>query len=130
MKKIFKKKHKIRKVLLQNLYSWEITKNIQNNTNITNSKKINQENTKKYLTKIIEKNSILNLIINIHAKNLQNIKIIDNIIIKIALFELIFNKETPQKVVINEALELSKKFSNKKSYLMINKIIDKIIKST
>lgn len=128
MKKIFKKENKIRKLLLQNLYSWEITQIKENNINYQNEKKINKDKLKIYLNKIIEKNEILNLIIKTYSNNIQNINLIDKIILKIAIFELLFKKYSQKKVIINESIELSKKFSNKKSYMIINKLIDKIIK--
>jgi len=48
-------------------------------------------------------------------------------ILKIAIFELIYT-DTPEIVVINEAIELAKKYSDDNVKNMINAVLDKIIK--
>ena len=47
-------------------------------------------------------------------------------ILKIAIFELLYT-ETPQIVVINEAVELAKKYSDDKVRKMINAVLDRMI---
>lgn len=49
-------------------------------------------------------------------------------ILRIGIFELLYEKDTPNIVAINEAIELSKKYSDDKVRKMINAILDKIIK--
>ena len=48
-------------------------------------------------------------------------------ILRIALFELKYT-DTPEVVVINEAIELSKKYSDDAVRKIINAVLDKIIK--
>ena len=45
---------------------------------------------------------------------------IDRAILCIALTEILFYKKTPLKVVINEAIEMAKKYSTEKSYSFVN----------
>jgi N utilization substance protein B len=45
-----------------------------------------------------------------------------------AIFELKYHPEVPGKVVINEAIELGKKYSTKESAGFINGILDSIYK--
>ena len=52
---------------------------------------------------------------------------IDLAILLVATFELKYRPETPDKVVINEAVELAKKYSTDKSYAYINGVLAKII---
>lgn len=54
---------------------------------------------------------------------------IDLAILLVATNELINYKQTPVKVVINEAVELSKKYSTDKSYSFINGVLAKIVKN-
>ena len=54
---------------------------------------------------------------------------IDLAILLVATNELVNYKETPVKVVVNEAVELSKKYSTDKSYSFINGVLAKIIKN-
>lgn len=50
-------------------------------------------------------------------------------ILRLALYELEFT-DTPKIVVINEAVELSKKYSDKSVHKMINAVLDRVIKET
>lgn len=49
----------------------------------------------------------------------------DRIILRMATFELL-NSSTPQKVVINEAVELAKQFSDDDHYKFINGVLSNI----
>ena len=50
---------------------------------------------------------------------------VDKAIISIGIYELIYT-DTPPLVAINEAIELSKKYSDEKVTKMINGVLDKI----
>ncbi|MFV0440101.1 MAG: transcription antitermination protein NusB [Lachnospirales bacterium] len=49
-------------------------------------------------------------------------------IIRIAIYELLYAKETSQKIVINEAIELAKLFCGENLYKFVNGILGKILK--
>lgn len=51
---------------------------------------------------------------------------VDRNILRLASYELLFCPDIPEKVAINEALELAKKFSSENSSAFINAILDKI----
>lgn len=51
----------------------------------------------------------------------------DKDILRIAIVELLYIKETPMKVVVDEALELAKKYSTDESSSFINGILAKVI---
>lgn len=53
---------------------------------------------------------------------------IDKDILRIAITELLFVKEAPVKVIIDEALELAKKYSTDDSTSFINGILAKVVK--
>lgn len=59
---------------------------------------------------------------------LSRISKIEHTILILAIYELKFNQEVPGKVVINEAIELGKKYSTKESGSFINGILDNIFK--
>ncbi|WP_429970965.1 transcription antitermination factor NusB [Fructilactobacillus sp. Tb1] len=52
----------------------------------------------------------------------------DLIILELGIYEMDFEEDVPDKVAINEALELAKKFSDEKSSNFINAILDKNMK--
>ena len=54
---------------------------------------------------------------------------VDLAILKVAVFEMLFsNEKTPSKVIINEAVELAKKYSTDKSYKFVNGVLASINK--
>ena len=57
--------------------------------------------------------------------NINRLGLTDAAIIKIAIYELLYT-DTPTKVVIDEAIELSKDYSDEKVVGMINGVLDKI----
>lgn len=76
----------------------------------------------------------LSFIDEVIEKNLRNWKIdripkIDLAILRLAVFEIKYKEEVPQNVAINEAIELSKKYCDDKSFPFINGVLDSIIKA-
>ena len=57
--------------------------------------------------------------------NINRLGITDAAILKIALYELLYTN-TPAKVIIDEAIELAKDFSDEKVVGMINGVLDKV----
>jgi len=71
----------------------------------------------------------LNEIINTYSTNWQidRMSILDRNMLRIALYELIYEQEIPLKVTINEAIEISKKYGGEESGKFINGILGKAI---
>ena len=63
-----------------------------------------------------------------HLKNwkLQRLSRIEHTLLLLAAYELKHTPETPYKVVINEAIELAKKYSTKESGDFLNGVLDAI----
>lgn len=59
---------------------------------------------------------------------LSRISKIEHTIFIMSIYELKFHPETPGKVVINEAIELGKKYSTKESASFLNGILDNVFK--
>jgi N utilization substance protein B len=62
-----------------------------------------------------------------HAKNwrLERMAIIDRAVLRLAIFELRAG-ETPPKVILNEAVDLAKKFSSEDAGAFVNGILDAV----
>ena len=58
----------------------------------------------------------------------DRIAITDIIILKLALSELLYFEEIPQKVTLNEYIEISKNYSTPKSKQFVNGVLDKIMR--
>jgi transcription antitermination protein NusB len=50
---------------------------------------------------------------------------IERTVLRLAVYELMFDEETPNKVVLNEAIELAKTFGDEKSSKFINGVLSK-----
>ncbi|SHE55410.1 transcription antitermination factor NusB [Alkalibacter saccharofermentans] len=66
--------------------------------------------------------------INEHLINwtLDRLNIIDSAMMRIAAYEILFLKDTPKAIVINEALNLVSKFGDEKSTKYINAVLDNL----
>ena len=61
---------------------------------------------------------------------INRIAVVDRNILRAATYELLYRSDIPPSVVMNEAIEISKKFSTEDSASFINGILDKIAKKT
>ena len=70
-------------------------------------------------------------LISQHAVNwrLDRMSVIDRNLLRIAVFELVFSDDVPASVVINEAIEIAKRFSTPDAGSFLNGILDSIRKS-
>ncbi|MDD4996402.1 MAG: transcription antitermination factor NusB [Patescibacteria group bacterium] len=57
---------------------------------------------------------------------LEQITLVDRNIIRLGIFELIFLKQTPPKVIINEAIEIAKTFGERTSGKFVNGVLGAI----
>lgn len=86
-----------------------------------------------YLRKLVEgvfeRLTELNDAIDDHSENwnLTRMPVVDRCILRLSALELM-TKQTPQKVIINEAIELAKKYSTENSGSFVNGILDKLAK--
>lgn len=119
------------------IYSLEITKQeeLQEQVDLfLESNEIKDENAKKYIQDAIfgiEKNK--ETIESLIEKNLKTdwkmdrISKVDLSILKLAIYEIKY-KEIPFKVVINEAVELAKKYGEDSSKNFVNGILASVVK--
>jgi len=61
---------------------------------------------------------------------LSRMPVVDRNILRLATFELLFSKDVPTSVSINEAVELAKRFGEKESGAFVNGILDRIAHET
>jgi N utilization substance protein B len=63
-----------------------------------------------------------------HGWRIERMPIIDRLIVRLAVYELRSQPETPHAVIINEALELAHTFSSDEAVKFINGVLDGIRK--
>ena len=57
---------------------------------------------------------------------LERLNVLDRLILRLAIYELLHEPETPAKVVINEALELARTFSGDEAVRFVNGVLDAV----
>lgn len=70
--------------------------------------------------------------INHYAKEwpVERLTIIDRTILRIALFEMLYEKDIPTKVAINEAVELAKDFSGASSQKFVSGVLGAVYEAS
>ncbi len=118
------------------LYSIQIqNENIEEQTELyINNSEIEDEEVKKYIKDIVngvkQNEEEINKLIKDNLKQdwqLERIPKINVSLLKLAIYEIIY-KEIPYKVVINEVVELAKKYGEDNSRTFINGILASIVK--
>ncbi len=66
-----------------------------------------------------------------HLKNwrIERVAVIDRLVMRMAVYELLTEPDTPSKVIINEALELARTFSGEEPVPLINGVLDAVRKT-
>lgn len=78
-----------------------------------------------------QKQAELDKIITEFSQNwrLERMGRVELALLRLAVYELLFSDETPPKVIINEAIELSKQFGDDNSRGFVNGILDAAVKA-
>ena len=86
---------------------------------------------RKRAEQVLEKSDEADILINQYAKGWQTRRMakVDLSLIRLALYEIRYDDEVPDKVAINEAIELSKKYGGNDSPSFINGILGKIVRT-
>ena len=125
-------RRKSREVALQALYQAEISdsKNVDISTicdNFQVAKKVIPY-AQTLIEGISQHSDEIDDLISQHAKNWRvgRMSIVDRNLIRIGVFELLFQDDVPNTVAINESIEIAKRFSTDDSSSFINGILDAI----
>lgn len=127
---------KSRELAFKLLYQIEIQKEI-NNEDIElffENNEINSKETKEYIQDIVngtvDKNEDISNEISKNLKKdwkIERISKVNIALLKLAIYEIKYNK-LPFKVVINEVVELAKKYGEETSHSFINGILASVVK--
>lgn len=77
---------------------------------------------------VMEHRPEIDLLIEGRADNwrIERMAIVDRTILRLAIYEFLYHPETPKTVVINEALDIARRFSNYEATQFINGVLDAI----
>ena len=117
MKTALDPRHKTRQDIVQLLFSYSFVE-----------QKIQNEKAKQIIEKIAEIDDVISQIAPEFP--IDKINKVDLAILRLAIFELQFEKTTPPKVIVDEAIELAKEFGGEASPGFINGALGKSLKDT
>jgi len=129
-------RHLSRTIALQTLYEWDfyqqnndlLPKILNRNLKESKGKIKDEEFTKNLVEGVVKKISEIDKIIQDCAPEwpIEQINLIDRNVLRLGIYELLFIKETPPKVTINEAIEVAKTFGGESSKKFINGVLGTI----
>lgn len=129
-------RRKSRECALQMLFQWDITHDLIDQIAATfwEGQPDEPEETRRFAESLasgtIDKVERIDALIARHAENwrLDRMAVVDRNLLRLATYEFLYDAETPKSVVINEAIEIARRFSAQESPQFINGILDSIRK--
>ena len=69
-------------------------------------------------------------LLSLHAENwrVERMAVIDRLILRLAVYEFLADPDTPSRVIINEALELARRYSGDEAVPFVNGVLDSVKK--
>ncbi|HEX7192326.1 MAG TPA: transcription antitermination factor NusB [Thermoanaerobaculia bacterium] len=128
-------RRKARELALQMLFQHDMSGNEPDMITTTfEDLQKSRPNTREFATKIfrgtVDHLSEIDDMIQAQAENwrLSRMAVVDRNIIRMSVYEFLHETDTPKLVIIDEAIEIAKKFGTQKSSQFINGILDGILK--
>lgn len=132
---MFLERKKARRYAMQALYGWIITQNPLNEVETDMfsahaNEKFDREYFHQVLFGVVERLGEIDQLIEPHLtdRNLEELDWIEHTILRIALFEFLACPDIPYRVVINEAIDLTKQFGATDGHKFVNAVLDKVVK--
>lgn len=130
-------RHLSRIVVMQSLYEWDFRpeSSIQDIVS-RNIKNFEKDVDKEYTIQTIE--GVKSRVEEIDKKMIEvapdwpieQVALIDKAILRLSIFELLYNMDIPPKVVINEAVEIAKTYGGENSSKFINGVLGTIYRQS
>jgi transcription antitermination protein NusB len=124
-------RRKARELVLQGLYAWEMNQDrfeaiIETFNDGIREDPDTVEFASTLMRKSVRQKDELDSDIRSVVKNwdFDRLALLDRLILRLAVAELLYFSEIPPKVTINEAIDLAKKFSTEQSGQFVNGILD------
>ncbi|WP_335920601.1 transcription antitermination factor NusB [Shewanella algae] len=127
-------RRRARRLAVQAIYSWQLS---GNNIADVEHEFLTEQNIdgvdvayfRELFTGAATKKAQLDELIAPHLEQrpMEEVDPVEKAILRLAAYELTFRKDTPYKVVINEAIELAKAFGAEDSHKFVNGILDKLV---
>ena len=125
-------RHLARRAVIQALYQWEMTQQsrLEIEKYFLSDDSLKKSDTE-YFHELIRE--IPRLVEDIDSslspyidRNIALVDPIERAVLRLAAYELLHHQEIPYRVILNEAIELSRTFGSENSYRFVNGILDKL----
>lgn len=123
-------RRRTRRIMVQLLYQWGLTHDDiaslqQQFEQEVVSKDADQEYFFAILEPLFEKMDTIDRLITDHkGDQVQTISLVEQSVLRLAVFELVHCIDIPAPVIINEALDLNKRFGSPEGHRFINAVLD------
>jgi N utilization substance protein B len=128
-------RRKAREYALQMLFQWDVTHDPIEAIRVSFWENHDEpETVMEFATRLVERTiehvEEIDTLIRKHAEHwrLDRMAIVDRNLLRLAVQEFLYDKETPRSVVINEAIEIARRYSAQESPQFVNGILDSIRK--
>ncbi len=126
-------RRRARECAVQAIYSWQLSKNDLSDVEASflseqDMKGVDSKYFRELLNGVAKNTAELDEKMEpyLTERSIQELGQIELAILRIALYELMKREDVPYKVVINEAIELTKTFGAEDSHKFVNGVLDKI----
>lgn len=131
-------RHRAREAAVQMLYQWEVGRSsipdivetfwLQDHPAAASLSEDRRAFAQQLAAGVVNTVANLDPVIVEAAENwrIERMNVMDRLILRLAVYEFLHEPATPSRVIINEALELARTFSNDDSVRFINGILDAI----
>jgi transcription antitermination protein NusB len=131
-------RHLARTIVLQTLYQWDF-----HHQNDKDLESVIRHNLTEFAPQFDDHGFIKNLVAGVLAKQqeidqliikyapewpLEQITMVDRNVLRVGIYEMKYDKDIPEKVAINEAIELAKTFGGESSGKFVNGVLGSIYK--
>lgn len=126
-------RRRARECAVQAIYSWQVSKNDLSDVEVNFMTDHDMKGVdKKYFRELL--NGVARNVAELDEKmapylnerSLDELGQVERAILRIAVYELLKREDVPYKVVINEAVDLTKTFGAEDSHKFINGVLDKV----
>lgn len=126
-------RRRARECAVQAIYSWQVSKNDLSDVEVSFMTDQDMKGVdKKYFRELLNGVGLHALEIDtkmepyLTERSLDELGLVERAILRIAIYELLKREDVPYKVVINEAIDLTKTFGAEDSHKFINGVLDKV----
>jgi N utilization substance protein B len=131
-----KARGKARRLAMQALYQWQMTADDidgieQQFMEENDMKSVDQEYFSELLLGVLKDITLIDTELEKHMpRKISAVDPVERAILRIAVYEFIKRPDVPYRVVLNEAVVLTKKFCAEKSHTFVNAVLDKVARDT